>query len=157
MKYVLDDGGRAAAGIEGKSGDCVVRAVAIATEQPYLKVHDALWRRMEKHVDEAYRKRKKFYAMVYQQTIKARRSHANARNGVQARHYQPYLKNLGFEWYPLNGTWADVPKEGRVIVHCKKDTRIGGHLCAVVNGVVRDIWDTREKLPRVFGFFQYVK
>jgi hypothetical protein len=43
MKYVYDDGGRLAAGFKGKTGDCVTRAIAIATEKPYQEVYDALW------------------------------------------------------------------------------------------------------------------
>lgn len=42
MKYVFDDGGRAAAGYKGITGDCVVRSIAIATGQPYQKVYDVM-------------------------------------------------------------------------------------------------------------------
>lgn len=31
MTFVYDDGGRSAAGFKGKTGDCVTRAIAIAT------------------------------------------------------------------------------------------------------------------------------
>ena len=41
-RWAYDDGGRAAAGFRGECRDCVVRAVAIATEQPYHVVYDAL-------------------------------------------------------------------------------------------------------------------
>jgi hypothetical protein len=40
--FVYDDGGRAAAGFKGKTGDCVCRAIAIATGEPYQEVYDAL-------------------------------------------------------------------------------------------------------------------
>jgi hypothetical protein len=40
--FVLDDGGRAAAGYKGTAGDCVCRAIAIVTGQPYQQVYDAL-------------------------------------------------------------------------------------------------------------------
>ena len=40
--FQFNDGGRAAAGISGDSGDCVVRAIAIATGKPYLEVCSAL-------------------------------------------------------------------------------------------------------------------
>jgi hypothetical protein len=40
--WVYDDGGRAAAGYKGNASDCVCRAIAIATEQPYRKVYDEL-------------------------------------------------------------------------------------------------------------------
>src|SRR5688572_14619762 len=42
MKSVFDDGGRAAAGFTGTAGDCVARAIAIATAQPYAEVYRAL-------------------------------------------------------------------------------------------------------------------
>jgi hypothetical protein len=42
MTWVQDDGGRAAAGYRGEAGDCVARAVAIATGLPYQEVYDAI-------------------------------------------------------------------------------------------------------------------
>ena len=43
MSWKHDDGGRAAAGFKGsKASDCVCRAIAIATEQPYRTVFDDL-------------------------------------------------------------------------------------------------------------------
>lgn len=42
MKWVEDDGGRVAAGFRGHTGDCVVRAITIATQQPYAIVYAAL-------------------------------------------------------------------------------------------------------------------
>lgn len=35
-----DDGGRAAAGFKGDTGDCVTRAISIATGRPYREVYD---------------------------------------------------------------------------------------------------------------------
>ena len=37
--YEYDDGGRAAAGYKGQTGDCVARALAIITGKPYRKVY----------------------------------------------------------------------------------------------------------------------
>ncbi len=34
MDFLCDDGGRAAAGYKGRAADCVVRAIAIATQKP---------------------------------------------------------------------------------------------------------------------------
>jgi len=40
MKWVYDDGGRAAAGFKGEAGGtCVTRAIAIATGKPYREVY----------------------------------------------------------------------------------------------------------------------
>lgn len=35
MQFQYNDGGRAEAGFKGTTGDCVCRAIAIATERPY--------------------------------------------------------------------------------------------------------------------------
>lgn len=40
--FVVDDGGRAMAGFIGYAGDCVTRAIAIATGLPYRQVYDDL-------------------------------------------------------------------------------------------------------------------
>jgi hypothetical protein len=42
MRFQYDDGGRAAASFKGEAGDCVTRAIAIATGLPYRVVYDAL-------------------------------------------------------------------------------------------------------------------
>ena len=42
MDFVFHDGGRAFAGYRGTTGDCVTRAIAIATGKPYQEVYDAL-------------------------------------------------------------------------------------------------------------------
>jgi hypothetical protein len=42
MKFVKDDGGRLASGYNGKTNDCVCRAVAIATERPYQEIYGRL-------------------------------------------------------------------------------------------------------------------
>src|SRR5262249_25544907 len=43
-RWVKDDGGRGGSGIprgrKGEIGDCVARAIAIATQKPYREVHD---------------------------------------------------------------------------------------------------------------------
>jgi len=42
MDFVFHDGGRAAAGYKGMTGDCVTRSIAIATGKTYQEVYDAL-------------------------------------------------------------------------------------------------------------------
>jgi hypothetical protein len=42
MKVVIDDGGREAAGFKGSAGDCVCRAIAIASGVPYKEVYGVL-------------------------------------------------------------------------------------------------------------------
>jgi hypothetical protein len=38
MDFVFHDGGRAAAGFTGKTGDCITRSIAIATGKTYQEV-----------------------------------------------------------------------------------------------------------------------
>lgn len=40
--WIYDDGGRSEAGYKGTTGDCVCRAIAIATETPYQEVYDLI-------------------------------------------------------------------------------------------------------------------
>jgi hypothetical protein len=42
MKYQYNDGGRSEAGFKGTTGDCVVRAIAIATKTDYLEVYNTV-------------------------------------------------------------------------------------------------------------------
>jgi hypothetical protein len=42
MRFIHDDGGRKVAGFEGRAGDCVCRAVAIASGRPYSEVYRVL-------------------------------------------------------------------------------------------------------------------
>ena len=39
MRFEYNDGGRKAAGYQGKTGDCVCRSIAIATKMPYAYVY----------------------------------------------------------------------------------------------------------------------
>ena len=47
IELKVNDGGRTAAGFKGKTGDCVVRSIAIATNLPYKKIYDDLYKANE--------------------------------------------------------------------------------------------------------------
>src|SRR3972149_6736379 len=135
MTYNYNDGGRANAGYKGTTGDCVVRAIAIATEIPYQEVYDAI-NTLAKH---ERRKRK-----------------SNARNGVHRRTYEKYLRLLGWEWKPTMkiGSGCKVHliayelPAGRIIC------RLSKHMVAVIDGVVNDISDPSRGGTRcVYGYF----
>jgi len=81
MNWVYDDGGRKAAGFQGKAGDCVARSIAIATRLPYRQV----------------------YALLNEQAgcerlTRGRRS--SARKGVFRRTCQRVLESLGWRRVP---------------------------------------------------------
>ena len=90
MDFVYNEGGRAAAGYKGRAGDCVVRAIAVATQKPYREVYDAI-----------------NALAVEERARRGRRS--SARSGVGRTTYEGYLRALGWEWVP---TCRLVPAAG---------------------------------------------
>lgn len=131
MKFILHDGGRAAAGFAGKAGDCVARAVAIATQQPYAEVYKAL-----AGVNAEFRgKHRKA----------AKRS---ARNGIftQSVAFKRYMKSLGWKFVATMGIGTgcrvhlhegELPM-GRLIVSLSR------HYTAVIDGDIYDTYDPRR-------------
>src|SRR5262249_3654892 len=81
MRFVKDDGGRAAAGFKGEAGDCVTRAIAIATGRPYRAVYDAI-----NDVASGERRGRR------------KRGVSSARSGVYKGTKRKYLESLGWEW-----------------------------------------------------------
>lgn len=131
--WVYDDGGRANAGYRGLAGDCVARAIAIAAEMPYGDVYAAL-------------------AARNAETGGSR----SARNGVPRSVYEPYLAEFGWRWVPTMAIGqgcrvhlrADELPAGRIIA------RLSKHVCAVLDGVVHDVFDpSREGTRCVYGYF----
>lgn len=130
--FQYNDGGRAASGFKGMTGDCVTRAIAIATGKPYEEVYSAINQLAGK---------------------------AMARTGVPRSIYEPYLAQLGWKWVPtmffgqgckIHLNREELPK-GRLIV------RLSKHLTAVVDGVVQDSFDcTRGGKRCVYGYFVQV-
>lgn len=139
IKWSFSDGGREAAGFKGHAGDCVVRAIAIATELPYRTVYDDinLWSKKERR-----------------STRRSRKS--SARTGVYSATTRRYMESIGWKWTPTmkigSGCTVHLRKDelptGRIVVVVSK------HLCAVVNGVIMDLDDPSRGGTRcVYGFF----
>jgi len=135
LPWVYDDGGRSAAGFKGTAGDCVTRALAIATGTPYREMYDRLARSM-----------------------KSQGFARSARNGVEPKVYKPLLSLWGFVWtptmFPGQGTrihlaQGEVPQEGIYIL------RLSRHLCTVVDGTIHDTYDPGRNATRcVYGWWQ---
>jgi hypothetical protein len=139
MQFIYDDGGRAAAGYKGDAGDCVVRAIAIASERPYQEVYDEI-----NEVGKAERKTAR------------RKSKSSARTGVYKATCRKYLASLGFKWTPTMEIGsgckvhlrADELPDGRLVVAVSK------HLVAVVYGVIYDTHDPQRDGTRcVYGYY----
>jgi hypothetical protein len=140
MKLVITDGGRNDAGYTGKnSRDCVCRAIAIATNQNYQTVYDAI-----NAIAEAERPRGN-----------KKRSHAN--KGVQKQTIKKYMQTIGWTWIPTMKIGSgctvhlraeELPK-GRLIVSVSK------HLVAVIDGAIHDNHDpTRGGNRCVYGYWK---
>lgn len=140
MKFQYDDGGRSAAGFKGTTGDCVCRAIAIATSAPYREVYDAI------------------NALARDERMtKRHRRRSSARNGVARSSYDPYLRSRGWEWVPTMTVGsgctvhlrADELPSGRLIV------RVSKHILAVIDGVIHDTHDDQRGGTRcVYGYYR---
>lgn len=128
MKFVYDDGGREAAGFKGNAGDCVARAVAIASGRPYSEIYKSLSKM-------AGNERKS--------------KGATARNGIHTsrKWFKDFMRGLGATWTPTMGigtgckvhlTDGELPT-GRLVVAVSK------HYTAVINGEVRDTHDPQRE------------
>jgi hypothetical protein len=140
MKFVYDDGGRAAAGYKGKTGDCVCRAIAIATGMPYQQVYDLLNARG-----------------AGERTSKRKRGVSSARTGVYKPTTKKLLTDMGWVWTPTMHIGSgctvhlrsDELPSGRLIVSVSR------HLCAVIDGVIHDTYDpTRSGMRCVYGYWR---
>jgi hypothetical protein len=137
--YIHHDGGRADAGHEGTTGDCVCRAISIASGLPYQRVYDLL-----------------NAAACSERITKRRRTRSNARRGVHKDTIKRVLLALGWEWHPtmfvgqgckVHLRASELPK-GRLIVAVSK------HLVAVVDGVIHDNHDPSRNGKRcVYGYW----
>ena len=124
LTYKFNNGGWKGA----KRGDCVMRAISIATEKPYNEVFNELliWSRASKNLPN------------------------------NKKTYMPYLNALGWKWKPTMGIGTgckvhlrpeELPK-GRIIC------RLSRHLVAVIDGVMNDTYDSsRDGTRCVYGYF----
>jgi hypothetical protein len=146
LGFQFNDGGRQAAGFTGGAGDCVVRAIAIAAQLPYLQVYEDL------HAANAA------YADLRNDKL-ARRLNATGsspRNGSHRNVFHDYIVGHGFDWVPTMQIGAgcqvhllanELPS-GRLIVKVSK------HLTAVIDGVICDTHNPSRGGTRcVYGYY----
>lgn len=133
LPWVCDDGGRAAAGFKGTTGDCVTRAIAIATGRPYREVYE-----MVDAIGWEYGKP------------------SSARRGPPPHASMDLMDELGWRWESLRGKQAhlshgELPDAPRMIADMQR------HWCAVIDGVVHDTTDcTRRAASRAVVYGVYV-
>ena len=142
--FKYNDGGRKAAGYVGVTGDCVCRAVCIASGLPYQQVYNAL-----SEGNATQRKTKKGSKRTGQYTA------AHGIN-VKRKWFQEYMESIGFEWTPTMKIGqgckvhlrADELPKGRLVISVSK------HYTTMIDGVINDTYDpSRDGTRCVYGYF----
>lgn len=135
MDFQLNDGGRAAAGYKGQTGDCAVRSISIATGMGYQAAYDLVMRHCKA-----------------ERPSKRRRGKSHPRTGVHAVTMQAAMAELGWTWVPTMGIGTgctvhldpDELPAGRIIC------RVSKHFCAVLDGVLHDTHNAANRGTTVF-------
>ena len=146
LGFELNDGGRELAGFKGGAGDCVVRAIAIAAQLPYLQVYEDLRAANATYADQRNDKLARL--------LNAKG--ASPRNGNHRNVFHDYIVGHGFDWIPTMKLGAgcqvhllasELPS-GRLIVKVSK------HLTAVIDGVIQDTHNPSRGGSRcVYGYY----
>ncbi|QWE17679.1 hypothetical protein FD960_05860 [Polynucleobacter sp. AP-Nino-20-G2] len=146
MDFCFNDGGREAAGFKGGAGDCVVRAIAIAAQIPYMKVYEDL-----RIANTAYAERRNDKL--------ARRLNAKGsspRNGNHRNVFHDYILSYGFEWIPTMkvGAGCQVHMRADELPNGALIVKVSKHLSAVIDGVIQDTHDPSRSGTRcVYGYY----
>ena len=146
LDFLYNDGGRVKSGYKGRTGDCVTRSIAIASGLPYQKVYDDLWNLSKEWRLQSNSKHAKA----------AKPQNDSPRSGVFKDVYDPYIKSLGFLWFPTMKIGSGCK------VHLRKDelpsgkliVRVSRHITTVIDGVLNDTYDcSRDGQRCVYGYY----
>lgn len=146
--YQFNDGGREAAGYKGFVGDCVTRAIAIATGLSYKEVYDAL-RAGNKEYSETSRSR-------VAKKIRSGSKGNSVTSGVHREVYEKYLTDLGWKFVPtmLIGQGCKVHLNADELPAGNLICRVSKHMCAMIDGVIHDTHDPSRGGNRcVYGYY----
>lgn len=138
LTFVYDDGGRAAAGYKGQTGDCGVRAVAIVTSLSYQVVYDQVVLLAK---DERPRKGK---------------TRSSPRGGIKVSTLGKLLVPLGWRWVPTMGigTGCRVHLKAEELPKGRLVCRVSKHYVAVLDGVIHDTYEESRGGTRcVYGYW----
>ena len=132
MQFVYDDGGRANAGFQGKAGDCVTRAIAIAAQRSYAVTYfdmATINSKMKKT-----KGRKKGSVGI-----------KTAANGIYTTStlFKDYMIKLGFKWVACMkpGTGCKVHLADGELPMGRLVVKLSRHLTSVIDGVIHDTYN----------------
>lgn len=145
MKYVFNDGGRQVAGYKGLTGDCVARAIAIASGEPYKKVYGTLAKGNQNQ-----RQGK---------ITSSKDGVRTARSGISTTRqwFSDYMTSLGFKWTPTMfiGQGCKVHLKAEELPMGKLVISVSKHYTAVIDGVLNDTYDCSRGGTRcVYGYWK---
>lgn len=131
MEWVYDDGGRSMYFTATKVGDCVTRAIAIATNKDYKEVYNEIKRLIGK----------------------------TPRNGVYKQDTKKIMEHFGGAWVSCSGIGVkkrthleskELPLQGRLIAQVSK------HTTCIIDGVIHDTYDpSRGGKRMVYGYWVF--
>ena len=131
MEFVFNDGGRSKYFKANKVGDCVTRAIAIATGKDYKEVYELVGK-----------------IVGY-----------SPRNGIGHKDTKKVMERFGGRWHACMGIGSgcrvhlrggEVPMRGTIVCSCS------GHLVAVVEGIINDTYDPSRMGNRcVYGYWEF--
>ena len=144
-RFHYNDGGRSEAGYKGHTGDCVARAICIASGRPYQEVYDLL---AEGNATQKRGKRER--------ASKAGKKTASKGISTKRKWFSDYMESLGFEWVPtmqvgqgckVHLRASELPM-GRLVVNVSK------HFTTMIDGVINDTYDCSRNGQRcVYGYY----
>lgn len=139
MKVIITDGGRKTAGFQGGTGDCVVRAVAIASGLSYEQVYKSL-----------------ALGMGTQRGSSGK----TCRKGISTtrKWFKDYMASIGAKWTPTMGigTGCKVHLKDGELPNGRLAVAVSRHYVAVVDGVIHDLWDCSRGGTRcVYGYWTF--
>jgi len=146
LGFIYNDGGRKIAGYKGQTGDCVVRAIAIANNLLYQTVYDDLTLATKEF------RLKSNSKLAWGMKPK----NDSAKLGTYRVANKPYLLSLGWKWKPT----IFIGQCGRT--HLRYDElpmgtiicSVSMHLVAVIDKVIHDTFDcSREGTRCVYGYW----
>lgn len=149
-QFKYNDGGRAQAGYKGNAGDCVCRAITIASGKPYAEIYEALangnaTQRTTKNTMRSKSSMRKAGVKTASQGI-----HTNR------KWFKDYMISLGFEWVSCMGigTGCKVHLRGDELPMGKLVAMLSKHSVAVIDRVINDTYDpSREGNRCVYGYW----
>lgn len=145
LQFKFHDGGRANAGYKGFTGDCAVRAIAIASEEDYQYCYDRLFEIQKEYLS---RKRSKKY----------QGKSASPRNGVYRKCLNQLIEELGGKWVVCMeiGTGCQVHMNADELPKGVIICRLSRHYSTVIDHTIYDTYDPSRGGTRcVYGYWQF--